>query len=290
MPMSLGRALSAAIISVLAIAGCTGSQGTVQSAKQVCERELHRLTNAQGCDAYVAEAVQSKNNAEIFGAYSRRALLREFRGDMPGALADTDQLIAANLGGTFAQRRRAAILGESGEYQQALQTFAKFATDDPTHAFDENLAMLEYVAGDRAKSVALFQSAAVDYEENDADKNMAANHRFTAAIIESELKDGELAPIAALDVSARTNTILPLLRQHRLGEVTDAELIARVEKVTGPVAKDNVCQGYFSVGHRNAVAGNPRAARQAFQTAVERCHVVTFEHHAAKAWLKQLGA
>jgi tetratricopeptide (TPR) repeat protein len=289
MPISLGRALSAAVVSALAVAGCAGPQDAVQSAKHACERALHSLASAEGCDAYVSEALQSKNKAEIFGAYSRRALLREFRGDLPGALADADQVIAANPEETFAHRRRAAILGESGEYQQALQSFAMFATIDPTHSFDENLAMLEYVAGDRAKSVPLFQSSAVDYEENDADKNMAANHRFTAAIIESELTGGDLAPIAAQDVSARTDTILPLLKQHRLGEVTDTELIARIEKITGPVAKDNVCQGYFSVGHRNAVAGNSSAARQAFQTAVEHCNVVTFEHHAAKAWLRQLG-
>ena len=289
MPMSLGRALSAAVISALTIAGCAGSQGALQSTEQTCYQALHSLTRADGCDAYVAAALQSGNKDEIFDAYTRRALLREFREDLPGALADADQAIAAKPGETVGHRRRAAILGESGEYRQALQSFAIFATMNPTHGFDENLAMLEYVAGDRAKSVQLFQSAAVDYEENDADKNMAATHRFTAAIIESELKGGDLAPIAAQDVAARTDTMLPLLKQHRLGEIGDAELVARAEKMTGPAAKENVCQGYFSVGHRNAVAGNAAAARQALQVAVERCGAVTFEHHAAKAWLKPLG-
>ena len=83
--------------------------------------------------------------------------------------------------------------------------------------------------------------------------------------------------------------MLPLLKRHRLGEITDAELIATVDKMTGSAAKENACNGYFSVGHRNAIAGNAAEARQAFQVAAERCNVVDFEYHAAKAWLKQLG-
>jgi tetratricopeptide (TPR) repeat protein len=238
---------------------------------------------------YVAAALQSQSENEIFGAYSRRALLREFRGDLPAALADTDQALAIFPNDPFSLRRRAALLGESGEYAQALKLFAKVPSLESPNGFEENIAMLEYVAGDRAKSVSLFQAAAVDYVENDHDENMAAIHRFTAATIESELKHGDLAPIAAQDVSARTNTMLPLLKRHRLGEMTDAELIDRVDKMTGPAARDNACDGYFSVGHRNAVARNAAEARQAFQVAVERCRVVNFEHHAAKAWLKQLG-
>jgi hypothetical protein len=181
-------------------------------------------------------------------------------------------------------------LGESGEYAQALALFAKVPSSGSPNGFEENMAMNEYVAGDRAKAIQLFQTAAVDYAENDHDPNMAAIYRFTAAIIESELKGGDLAPIAAQDVSARTNTMLPLLKRHRLGEISDADLIARTDQMTGPAARDYVCYGYFSVGHRNAVAGNAAAARQALQIVVERCSVVTFEYHAAKAWLKTLGS
>jgi tetratricopeptide (TPR) repeat protein len=286
----LCRAPGAAVFFALTLAGCAGSQGSSESAKTACERALHSLATPDGCDAYVAAALQSKDKDEIFDAYTYRALLREFREDLPGALADADQAIAAKPGEAFGHRRRASIVGESGEYKQALQSFVAVAPINPTHGFDENLAMLEYVTGNRAGSILLFQSAAADYAENDRDPNMAAVLRFNGAIIESELRGGDLAPIAALDVSARTDTMLPLLKQHRLGEMSDADLIARVEKMTGSAAKENVCDGYFSVGHRNAVAGNAAAARQALQVAVERCSVVTFEHHAAKAWLKQLGA
>jgi tetratricopeptide (TPR) repeat protein len=289
MHMSLGRSICAVISIVLVAAGCAGSQGSLESAEQACERALDSLTRADGCDAYVAAAVQSNNKDQIFHAYTRRALLREFRGDLAGALADADQAIAARPGDAFTSRRRAALLGESGEYAQALELFAKIPSSDSPNGFEENMAMNEYVAGERAKSVQLFKTAAADYAENDYDPNMAAIHRFTAAIIESELEGGDLEPIATQDVSASGNTMLPLLKQHRLGEMTDAELIARVDKMTGPAASSNACDGYFSVGHRNAVAGNAAAAQQAFQIAVERCDVVTFEHHAAKAWLKQLG-
>jgi len=286
---SLFRAFGAAVFLALAVAGCASPQGSLDSAKRACDQNLKRLKD-KSCDAYVAAALQSKDNNEIVQAYSYRALLREFRGDLPGALADTDQALAILPGDSFNNWRRAALVGESGEYVQALELFAKAPPSGSPNGFEENMAMNEYVAGDRAKVPQLFQTAAVDYAENDHDPDMAAVHRFTAAIIESELKGGDLAPIAAQDVSARTNTMLPLLKQHRLGEMTDAELIARVDKMTGPAAASNVCDGYFSVGHRNAVEGNVAAARQAFQIAVERCQVVAFEHHAAKAWLKQLGS
>lgn len=288
MHICISRALGTAAFVVLATAGCAGPQDSLASAKQACDRALDRLKD-NGCDAYVATALQSENDDEIVEAYSSRALLREFRGNLPGALADTDQALAIFPGDSFSLRRRAALLGETGEYAQALELFEKIPSSDSPNGFEENIAMLEYVFGDRAKSVQLFQTAAVDYAQNDHDENMAAIHRFTAAIIESELKSGDLAPISAQDVSARIHTMLPLLKQHRLGEMTDAELIARVDKMSGPAARYNACDGYFSVGHRNAVAGNVAQAKQAFQTAVERCHVVSFEHHAAKAWLKQLG-
>ncbi len=273
----------------LGLTGCAGPQKPPATAKTACDLALNRLVSAQGCDRYVAEAVQTKNTITIAEAYHRRALLREFMQDLPGALADIDQAIAADPGWTFSHRRRATLLGESGEYAQALKLFADMAPMDPTHSFDENLAMLEYVAGDRAKAIPLLRSAADDYAENDHDENTAAILRFDAALIESELRKGDLAPIEAEDVSDRTDTMLPLLKQHRMGTISDAALLDRAQRRTGSAAREDRCDSYFSVGHRNALAGDVAAAKAGFQKAVESCNVVTFEYHAAKAWLKQLG-
>lgn len=272
----------------LGLMACATPQHAPATASKACDIALHRLVDAHGCDRYVSEAVQSKHPDTIVDAYTYRALLREFMGDLPGALADTDQAIAADPGWTFSHRRRAALLGESGEYEQALKLFADFAPMDPTHSFDENLAMLEYVAGDRTKAAPLFRSAADDYAEHDRDETMAAILRFNAAVIESELRQGDLAPIAAQDVTSLTDTMLPLLKQHRMGEVSDAELEARIARMTGPTARENRCDGYFSIGHRNALAGDAAAAKAAFAKAVDGCSAASFEHHAAKAWLKAL--
>lgn len=282
------RMIAAATCLAMFAAGCAGPQGSTTGAKEACDKALDRMSNAQGCDRYVAAAVASKDAEEIFDAYYTRAILREFMGDLPAAIADIDQAIAARPTKALGYLRRAALLAESGEYKEALKQFAHYRTIDPTPVFDETAAMAEYVAGDRAKAVALFQSAARDYAENDHDENMAAILRFNAAIVESELR-GDSAPIAAEDVSSRTNTMLPLLKQHRLGQVSDAELLDRVAGMTGGAARENKCDAYFSVGHRNALAGDMAAARKGFQDAVAGCNVVTFEHHAAKAWLKQLG-
>lgn len=40
---------------------------------------------------------------------------------------------------------------------------------------------------------------------------------------------------------------------------------------------------------RDGVEGRRGEALQAFRRAVEDCRITEFEHHAAKAWLKQLG-
>ncbi len=281
--------IAAATCLAMFAAGCAATPSPLDSAKKSCDRAVDHLVRVDGCDAYIAAALQSGDKREIFFAYTYRALLREFREDLPGALADTDQAIAALPFEPFGHRRRATLLGESGEYQQALALFAAQNAVFPSVDFDESIAMLEYVAGDRVRAVQLFQSAAIDYAEDDHDETTAAIHRFNAAIVESELRGGDPAPIEAQDVSAWTNTMLPLLKQHRLGQVSDAELLDRVAGMTGGVARENKCDAYFSVGHRNALAGDMAAARKGFQDAVAGCNVVTFEHHAAKAWLKQLG-
>jgi tetratricopeptide (TPR) repeat protein len=283
------RMIVAAFCLALLMAGCAGSQGSMAGAKEACDKALDRMSNAQGCDRYVAAAVASKDAEEIFDAHYTRAILREFMGDLPAAIADIDQAIAAQPKKTLGHLRRAALLAESGDYKEALKQFAHHRISDPTPVFDETVAMAEYVAGDRAKAVALFQSAARDYAENDHDENMAAFLRFNAAIIESELRGGDLAPIEAQDVSSRTDTMLPLLKQHRLGQMSDAELLDRVAGMTGGAARGNRCDAYFSVGHRNALAGDTAAAKEGFRKTVEGCSPVTFEYHAAKAWLKQLG-
>lgn len=287
--MSLSHALGATFLLVLT--GCAGTHASAESAEKACTRAIYRQDRADGCDAYVAAAVESRDTDAIFRAYSLRAVLREHRGDLSGAIADAEQAIAIAPDLTYGHLRRAALIGETGDYAQALKLFAEYPDADSPHGFEENLAMLEYVAGDRTRSVGLFQTAAIDYAQggSDSDEDMAAAHRFTAAIIESELKGGDLAPIAAQDVAARTDTMLPLLKQHRMGEMSDAQLIARVDAMIGPAGRGYACDGYFSVGHRNVLAGNAPAARQAFDVAVERCTAITFEHHAAKAWLKQLG-
>lgn len=283
------RMIAAATCLAVFAASCAAVSSQLDQAKTSCDRAVDQLTRVDGCDAYVAAALQSGDKNEIFNAYTYRALLREFREDLPGALADADQAIAALPFEPFGHRRRATLLGESGEYKQALELFAAQNAVFPSVDFDESIAMLEYVAGDRARAVQLFQSAAVDYAEGDHDETTAAIHRFTAAIIESELRGGDPAPIETQNVSAWPNTMLPLLKRHRLGELSDAELLDRVAGMTGGAARENKCDAQFSVGHRNALAGDGAAARKAFQDAVAGCNVVTFEYHAAKAWLRRLG-
>ena len=110
--------------------------------------------------------------------------------------------------------------------------------------------------------------------------------RYQPDLVISDIKMPDMDGIDAATEIYRKSAVPVIL----VSAYHDADLIARIEKMTGPVARENVCDGYFSVGHRNALAGDAATAKQAFQNAVDRCSVVTFEYHAAKAWLKQLGA
>jgi hypothetical protein len=133
MQTSLCRAFGAAVLFALAVVSCAGPQGSLDSAKRACDQNLKRLED-KSCDAYVAAALQSKDNNEIVRAYSYRALLREFRGDLPGALADTDQALAILPGDSFNSWRRAALVGK-----RRICPGARAVRKSPTVGFAERL-------------------------------------------------------------------------------------------------------------------------------------------------------
>lgn len=289
-----GAAASAALL--IALAGCAGTSDggksdSIEAAQKSCDTALRRAGAVTRCDRYVTLAVASGNPQKISDAYLYRAFLREMHLDLPGALADIDQSIAAMPGFRGLEWQRAHILAVSGDYAGARTILAGLQASDPDDAFNETAAFLEYVDGDRSKSPALFRSAAKSYREVDDEPQMAATLDYYAAIIDSELHNGDLAPIAGLKevVAADYPQAVPLWR-HRMGEIDDAELIRQVAaKPDLPLASKQTCFAYFSIGHRAAIAGRRAEAADAFRHAVADCRVTEFEHHAAKAWVKQLG-
>lgn len=292
--MSWGKKL-AVLAAIVALAGCAGDKKpvttTLKAAQSSCEASLARKSGISRCERYVEIALASGVKSDITQAYLLRSFWREYNGDLPGAIADVDLAISAWPEFTTSKRRRAQLMAEGGDYDGAREAFAKLEGIDPDPAFDETLALIEYVDGSRDKAPPLFRSSASSYRDLDHNPEMAASLAFYAAIVESELHGGDLTPIAALkeDV-ARRNKLLELVWRHRMREFSDAELLQMVKDLGAPITGSLACMPQFSIGHRNIVEGNKAAALEGFRQAAQVCGVYDFEYHAARAWLKQLGA
>lgn len=282
----------AAIVTLASCAGEIKKPATTSSeaARSSCEASIARKASITRCERYVEVAVATGIKSDIAEAYLLRSFWREYNGDLPGAIADVDLAISAWPSFTTSKRRRAQLQAENGDYAAARAAFAELEGVDPDPAFDEQLALIEYVDGSRDKAPPLFRSAATSYRDLDHNPEMAAGLDFYAAVVESELRDGDLTPIAALkDDIARRNKLLELVWRHRMREIDDAELLRMVKDLGAPITGALACMPQFSIGHRNIIEGNKAAALAGFRQAAQTCGVYDFEYHAATAWLKQLG-
>lgn len=207
---------------------------------------------------------------------------------MKAALHDADLAIETQPDLKYGYYWRTVLVGESGEYAAALRKMRKLEYEETHREFHADIAMLEYVTGDRTRSAAFFRSAARYASEVDRNEDSAAYYRFNAAVIESELEGGDPTAIEQSGAD-RSVTVLSRLWRYRVGRMTEADLQALIPEMTGPRTRNSACISYFAIGHKNAVAGNAAAAKPAFETAANRCTVDTFELHAAKKWLKSLG-
>jgi hypothetical protein len=282
------RTLTGVTILALTLAGCATSPQSTKSAREICREAGEDYGNPAQCDAYVEAAKQSGDKTDLFEAYAVRSVLWQMNGDLNAALHDADLAIEAQPKLKYGYYWRAVLLGESGEYADALRKIRKMEYEETHSEFHADIAMLEYVTGDRVRSAAFFRSAARHASEADHNEDSASYYQFNAALIESELKAGDLAPIGRSGAEGSV-TVLSRLWQYRMGRMTEADLRALIPEMTGPRTRNSACISYFAIGHKNALAGNAAAAKAAFEEAASKCTVDTFELHAAKKWLKTLG-
>lgn len=264
-----------------------GSTAWAASALDECFKAyaLHTEGTA-ACDRLIEEATLAGDAETIALAYMTRALQHEYANDLPAALADIEQARQLLPGTPIIEMHHAKFIAESGDYDGALKKFAALPKPAPEDDMDTTLAMLEYVVGDPTKSIALFRSAAAFSLRYDA--KMADYLNYNAAIIESELKGGDTGPLKAMGADHATGSLLYSLGRYRTGLMTEAEFEALIPDMAA--TRSNACTSYFAIGHRNALAGNEAAARAAFQNAADGCPADRFELHAARKWLKKLGA
>lgn len=284
--------LAAAVISTFAfLAPHLASADSLESAREECDAEFDgdlRDTNPGSCDDYVEAAKEAGNNAELFTAYSIRSLLWQAKGDLKLAMRDADLAIAADPQEDYGHSWRAVLTGFGGDYQTALSQLAALERKAPQKDFYGDMALFEYVAGDRAKAVTLFRAAAAHASDVGDDQELIVEDRFWAALIEYEMKGGDLSPLIAFELPSEGSGMVHFQHDFYVGKKPDSNALVFL-RMAEAKNKDAACGVYFAIGHRNAVAGNAAAAKPALETATTRCSIDSFELHAAKKWLKSLG-
>lgn len=292
--MTRGSRLSCAFGAAvfLLVAPDVARAGPLESAMDACLAEFDDdLSNADpaSCDQYVDAAKQAQDGAELWSAYSFRSLLWQAKGRLDLALRDADLAIALDPDTDFGHAWRATLIGYGGDYRGALAQLTALEDKAPQKDFYHDMAMFEYLVGNPARAVELFRAAAAHAAQVDETRDRAIGLGFQAALVEYEMTGGDRAPIRAFEVPEEGNGMVRFLHDFYAGNKPDATALAFF-KLAKDQGKDVTCGVYFAIGHRNAIAGNEAAARPALETAAARCLVDSFEHHAAKAWLKRLAS
>lgn len=286
---SLAGAFGAAILLLLAASDVARAE-SLQSAMDSCLAEFDDdLSDADpaACDGYVDAAKQAQDGAELWSAYSFRSLLWQSKGKLDLALRDADLAIELDPDTDFGRAWRATLIGYGGDYQGALAQLMALEQGARQKDFYHDMALFEYLVGNPAKAVEWYRAAAEHAAQVDQTQERAIEFRFQAALIEYEMKGGDLAPLKAFDVPTEGSGMVRFLHEFYVENKPDANALAflRLAKEKG---KDVTCAVYFAIGHRNAIAGNVTAAKPALETSADHCLVDSFEYHAAKVWLQRL--
>lgn len=289
--MSCSRALAAAFVAILAFAA-NACAASLESEAKDCGAEFDgdlRDADPGACDDYVEAAKKAGDQDALFNAYSIRSLLWQVKGDLKLALRDADLAIAANPQEDYGHAWRAVLIGFGGDYQAAREQLTALEGKAPQKAFYRDMAMLEYVAGDLAKAAFYFRAAADYSSEVGDDPELVVENGFWAALIEYEIKGGDLSPLVAFDPPSKGSGMVRFQHEFYVDKKPDSNALVFL-RMAEAKDKEAACGVYFAIGHRNAVSGNAAAAKPALETATTRCSIDSFEYHAAKKWLKQLGA
>ena len=290
--MSHSSLLAAAIaVAFAVVVPGPANSASLESAQEDCDAEFDgdlRDADPASCDDYIDAAKEAGDKGQLFVAYSIRSVLWQAKGDLKLALRDADLAIEANPQEDYGQAWRAVLIGFGGDYQAAREQLAALERQAPQKDFYRDMAMFEYVAGNREKAVELFRAASAHASEVGDDPELVLEDRFWAALIEYEMKGGDLSPLIAFDVPSSGNGMVRFQHEFYVDKKPDSNALVFL-RLAEAKDKDAACGVYFAIGHRNAVADNAAAAKPALETAVTRCSIDSFEHHAAKKWLKSLG-
>ena len=242
-----------------------------------CLHEADSNARLKACDAFVAS--QASDKALEAAALEIRAKALVDAGRFDDALLDLDKADRLAPDRQDAALHRIQTLTLSGDYPRALSK-AKAAVADSIVEDDKLLgteAELLYLTGDREGAVKAYDAA---YSANE----QSVMAKFWSAIIRQELHQTAIADLRALLSHPMMSPLGAAIVRLRLHE-TGSEPVLKEAQLSGPTAP---CIAYFNIGHEAWLRGDLKAARAAFQQAVDTGRTELREYRAAKLLLTKL--
>ena len=244
----------------------------------ICEDGADMAARLKACDAVVAS--NHDTPALAADALDHRAAALADAGRYDEALADLDKADRLDRGRVDADYHRIMVLTRSGDYPKALSVARSAIADSVLD--DDNLLGAEgellYLTGDREGAIKAYDAS---FKAND--KGVMA--KFWSAIIRLELHKDATADLRALLAHPMMSPLGAAIIRMRLHEADQAPVLKEAE-LSGPTAP---CIAYFNIGHDAWLRGDLKAARTAFQQAVDTGRTELREYRAAKLLLAKLG-
>jgi tetratricopeptide (TPR) repeat protein len=244
-----------------------------------CQTEADPALRLDACDAVISAS--GGDHAKEAAAYALRAAARVADDDLDGAARDLERALELDPSKVFYRELRARVWYFEGEYSKSLAAYRRLEYQSSDAQRHPTIAALEYLVGDRARSVAFFRQA----HEAAPRGNVFLLY---AATVQSDLLGGDVAPFRELTFGDAEGPFAEALLAYRLGKTEASQLLASVQDVPFQQSQAH-CMAQFHIGHRLALEEKLKEAALPFASATQLCPKTAFEYHAAQKWLKHLG-
>ncbi len=247
-------------------------------------------------DAAIDEATRLLKIQERAEYYYDRALARQRKGDLNGALEDCSAAVKEDGRLTKARVLRASILLAKGDVPTALDEYAaaiKGRASDPEAPFARGCARL--LLGKEAEALEDFRASQKVNQGLSSDLELRAATLSLIWILEVRAGRPEVARDVVKSFKAELQELgRDPLKNHLLclplycgGVVPEGDLLRAAE---GAVCRPTQarCEALFFIGERKLVLGDRAGAREAFRKCVETGARGTVEHDLAGKRLQGL--
>ncbi|TDQ78772.1 tetratricopeptide repeat protein [Dongia mobilis] len=252
------------------------------AAFQACAKERNIAERIAACDDLVKQGQSDPLRHATILDLRAAAFLENNESDK--AIIDLNEAI--RLAPTYDPAAEHLIVAQfwAGKYVEALQT-TNNKLKSPGGLSVANLlhhqGNLLYLTGKKAEAIAAYDNA---HENNP----MSAVAYFWSAIVRLEQGDDAESILRALSLQPMLGQFGMTMAKFRLGEASEADVLAQVNAIVGEAKYDALCMAHFNIGHKAWLEGSTAEAELNFKAAVATGRKRTQEYHAAELILQQL--